>query len=221
MRTPPGWNAPTRSGKERKSTAALRPLAASFLATCSVAYWLATKTRMRSQPSVSARCRSSIVRSRRSTEIAFCCTAPATFPPAYRPGLPRPPSCGSEAFSCEGSCSDAVLLPAASMTTGVRPRNSRRAAARVLYGNVAEKRQSCNSALSCATLCSSSSGCKRGRYWSNASISLANAGASSLEDAIKSEKTLRVKMQSMLTLSDQGIGIRTPPGGRLPALAEA
>ena len=42
-----------------------------------------------------------------------------------------------------------------------------------------------------------------------------------LEDAIKSEKTLRVKMQSMLTLSDQGIGTRTPPGGRLPALAEA
>ena len=40
-----------------------------------------------------------------------------------------------------------------------------------------------------------------------------------LEDAIKSEKTLRVKMQSMLELSSQGMGARTPPGGRLPALS--
>ena len=42
-----------------------------------------------------------------------------------------------------------------------------------------------------------------------------------LEDAIKSEKTLRVKMQSMLGLSQQGLGSRTPQGGsRLPALNE-
>ena len=41
-----------------------------------------------------------------------------------------------------------------------------------------------------------------------------------LEDAIKSEKTLRVKMQSMLQLSAQGLGSRTPPGGWLPALRE-
>ena len=41
-----------------------------------------------------------------------------------------------------------------------------------------------------------------------------------LEDAIKSEKTLRVKMQSMLELSAQGLGSRTPPGGWLPALRE-
>lgn len=42
-----------------------------------------------------------------------------------------------------------------------------------------------------------------------------------LEDAIKSEKTLRVKMQAILSLSQQGMGSRTPPGGRLPALRES
>ena len=37
-----------------------------------------------------------------------------------------------------------------------------------------------------------------------------------LEDAIRSEKSLRFKLQAVLELKNQGLGNRTPPNGRLP-----
>lgn len=42
-----------------------------------------------------------------------------------------------------------------------------------------------------------------------------------LEDAIRSEKSLRFKLQAVLELKNQGLGNRTAPNGRLPPLRKS